>query len=167
MAIRVSITVVFLFVLTACSSASSDAQPGPPPPEFDEAFAIGITEDRESALLTFKPDSELAETRGLDWRLEQWNGSTWESKWILAGEAFTIQEWSGGPYSVGDVGLFGIGPDVVALPQLSTGEYHRICHGPDDSTVPSGCGTVPFEPTEPNSAATTTPEPSTTIAIDG
>ncbi len=165
MTVRSGISALLILTLTACTSAANDDPVTLPPPEFDEAFTVGLTEDRQSALLRFESGSELAESRGVGWRLEEWNGSSWESEWILAGEAFTLEEWDDGDYGIGDVEIFGVGPDVVPLPPLSTEEYHRVCHGIDGSDD-ADCGVVPAQPTEPNSAATPVPEPTTTVPND-
>jgi len=165
MVFRTSFTALVLLALTACSSGGTNDQRASAPPTFDEAFTVGLTEDRQTALLRFDPESDLAEIRGVAWRLEEWNGTSWESKWILAGGAFRLEAWSDGNYDVGSVGVHGVGPDVVPLPTLAAGVHHRVCHGLDDSE-PGGCGTLPAAPTEPNSAATTMPEPTTTVADD-
>ncbi len=161
---RSGFAALFVLALTGCGSAATDDQVASSPPGFDEAFTVGLTEDRQSALLRFEPDSELAQSRGVSWRLEEWSGSSWESRWILAGEAFTVEEWNEGDYAVGSVEVMGVGPDVLPMPAVSTGEYRRICHGFDDSDA-EGCGTVPLEPTDPNSAATTV-QPTTTVPND-
>jgi len=163
--VRIGLFALFVLTLAACSSGATQEQVTTPPAGFDEAFTVGLTEDRQSALLRFEVDSELANSRGVSWRLEEWSGSSWESKWILAGEALTIDEWNDGDYAVGAIEVVGVGPDAVPLPDLGSDGYHRVCQGFGESAT-SDCGLVPVEPTDPNSAATTM-QPTTTLATDG
>lgn len=132
---------ISVVALSACTSGDSDGAGVTPAPPFDEAFAVAL-DNETSASLTFTQETDLYEGRGVAWRLEQWTGEDWKTGWILGGETFTIEEWTEGGYDVGDVGVFGEGPDSVPLPSLETDSQYRICHGLNDETISGGCATV-------------------------
>jgi hypothetical protein len=137
-------TLLFISILTVgCTTGSSTSQATPPSTDSD-AFTVTLSEHDTIAVLDFPAGSELNENRGVSWRLERWNGEAWNPEWILAGGAYTVQEWADSNLAVGGVGLFGAGPDEVPLPELDHAQLYRLCHGLDAETTPVGCAAVPL-----------------------
>ena len=79
--------------------------------------------------------SSLSESRSVAYRLDIWDGTTWFPGWLLGNQPIVWAEWSNpdNGFAVGSVGVEGVGPDIVGLPELGEGWY-RVCSGSDFDT---------------------------------
>lgn len=119
-----------LFASVALASCTSDNFDPTDVPPTQNAFAIVGEPAAKAVDILIPADSELAESRGVAYRLDYWSDGTWSPEWLLAREPIPWSKWSDPDSSlaIGGEESFGVGPDAVVLPDLGDGWY-RICSG--------------------------------------
>ncbi len=130
---------VLAAMLGACSFGSQELTAATPEtvdaPTPQDAFTMVGDPLSGSIEILIPTGSPLSESRSAAYRLDTWDGTTWSPGWLLANQPIDWEEWSNSDngLAVGSVGVMGVGPDSVGLPELDEGWY-RICSGSDFPT---------------------------------
>lgn len=139
------VSIVLAFVLGACSfgsqgpaAAAPDTVDAPAP---QDAFTVVGDPLSGSIEILIPAGSALSESRSAAYRLDTWDGTTWSPAWLLADPPIVWEVWSNpdNGLAIGSVGVMGVGPDSIELPELNEGWY-RICSGSNFDTD-SQCAT--------------------------